>query len=45
VLQTIQLLLQRVRLTLAGDILATFQQLFGQFQLLTVLGFQFIERR
>jgi hypothetical protein len=36
-------LLQRVRLALAGDILAAFQQLFGEFQFLTVLGFQFVE--
>jgi hypothetical protein len=43
VLHAVQLLLQRVRLALAGDILAAFQQLFGEFQFLTVLGFQFVE--
>jgi hypothetical protein len=39
---SVQLLLQRVSLALAGDILAAFQQLC-QFQLLGT-GFQFVER-
>ncbi|MNE52267.1 hypothetical protein D3C80_1469320 [compost metagenome] len=42
-LHAIQLLLQRTGLALARDILAAFQQLFGEFQLLTVLDFQFVE--
>jgi hypothetical protein len=33
-----------VSLALAGDILAAFEQLFGQLQFLTVLRFQFVER-
>jgi hypothetical protein len=44
VLHGVQLLLQRLNLALAGDILAAFQQLFGEFQLSAVLGFQFVER-
>jgi hypothetical protein len=43
-LHAVQFLLQRVSLALAGDILAAFQQLFGKFQLLAVLSFQFVER-
>jgi hypothetical protein len=40
---TVQLLLQRVSLTLAGDILAAFQQLFGV-SAPGRTGFQFVER-
>ena len=42
-LYAVQRLLQRVRLTLTGDVLAAFQQLFGEFQLLAVPGFQFVK--
>jgi hypothetical protein len=43
VLHGVQLLLQRLNLALAGDILAAFQQLFGEFQSPPVLGFQLVE--
>ena len=42
-LHTIQRLLQLMGLTLAGYILTAFQQLFGEFQFLAVLGFKFIK--
>ena len=42
-LHAVQFLLQRARLALTGDVLAAFQQLFGEFQFLPVLCFKLIE--
>ncbi len=42
-LHAVEFLLQRVRLALTGDVLAAFQQLFGEFQFLPVLSFKLVE--